>query len=230
MSKENSVQYLTDEEFANLENPYFSELQLMLINEPTPEEETEIKEDENGFKYKSVKGSYVKKRLNQIFSFNWDFKIIKTEYFKEANEVITEGELTVLAEKGDIVKQQYGSSLVATKNVNAAGRNFSKPLNLGHSYKASATDALKKCASEIGLFWDIYSQGFPEPEKFAEGVEELSYEEQKKLERFQHFLDKCATVKAVREFVIKQENNGELHQAYYNQVDIKIKSLQKSKK
>ena len=227
MSKQNLVQYFTNEEFNNLENPAFSELQLMLINEPTPEDEVEIKTDENGFKYKSVKGSYVKKRLNLIFSFNWNFKVITSEYVKEASEVICEGEIEVHTEKGSIIKQQYGSSMVASKNSGSGNRSFFKPVNLGQSYKAAATDALKKCASEIGLFWDIYSQGFPDPEDFAEEVKELDYQEQKKLERFQHFLDMKKNKKEVQEFVIEQEAGGELHEAYYKQIELKIKSFKK---
>ena len=33
-----------------------------------------------------------------------------------------------------------------------------KPVNLGNDFKASATDALKKCASEFGIASDVYGK------------------------------------------------------------------------
>ena len=37
-------------------------------------------------------------------------------------------------------------------------RGTQDPLNLGNDYKAAATDALKKCAADIGIASDIYGK------------------------------------------------------------------------
>ena len=63
-------------------------------------------------------------------------------------EVIIRGRLTVHAKHGTIVKEQFGSSAVKRSNGNIT--------SLGDDLKAATSDALKKCASLLGLALDLY--------------------------------------------------------------------------
>lgn len=155
--------YFLDNELRSIFESYLTDEQILMINEPTPAEYIETKKDEDGHTYKSVKAYYVKKRLNLIFGFGWRFKIIRGEYQANAGECITHGRLTIPTSKGKIIREQFGKSTVEFSKRNT--RTTSSPSNMGNALKASASDSLKKCASEIGICWDIYSQERPEKEK-----------------------------------------------------------------
>jgi Rad52/22 family double-strand break repair protein len=125
--------------------PYFSQRQLGIINRPTPKEHTEEKE-ENSKKVRFVKGSYVKQVLNELFDYDWQETIIKTDFFPTPLPcVVVHIRLTATTDEGKHVhKEQFGGAYVEK--------------SLPYAYKAAATDGLKKCAAEIGLFADIYTE------------------------------------------------------------------------
>ena len=64
---------------------------------------------------------------------------------------------TIHIEKIEIVKEQYGGSEV--KKYANDGKNYKKGdvMDLANDYKAAATDSLKKCSVELGMFLDVYS-------------------------------------------------------------------------
>jgi hypothetical protein len=86
-------------------------------------------------------------RLNDAFEANWSFSILKLEIVKETDEVVVIGELRT----GDIVKTHFGSSR------RTRARETGEMVSLADDMKAAATDAIKKCATlmGVGLHFDL---------------------------------------------------------------------------
>ena len=128
-----------------------------------------------------VKTSYVRKVLDSVFGFNWSFEIETTlseafEVAKFTNACVVKGVLRgrVFHEGQwiEIVKTQFGRSEVKWQ-MEGQGDNRRKkvdpftqapvPLDFGNDMKAATSDALKKCASLMGVAADVY-----EPDEFQE--------------------------------------------------------------
>lgn len=131
----------------------------------TPEKAKKIRPAKGGGNWTYVSGSYMKKQLNILFGWNWDFEIVSEQILIEAGEVVVKGKLTCRSNGQTIVKMQYGNKDIMFK------RGTQTPLSIGNDLKAAATDALKKCAAEIGIAQDVYG---PEDFKDVEVVEEIS--------------------------------------------------------
>lgn len=175
-----------DESFIFPSNVFTKE-QIEEIRKPTPPAEIETKEDENGNKFKSVKSSYVKYKLNILFGWDWHFKILSKESLPASREVLVHGILTINSVKKS-KREQFGSSFVEHKTTQIDNVKRTSPINLGFAYKAAASDCLKKCCSEFGLFWDVYSGDIINVKKEESKPD---YKEQKKLERADKFMSKC---------------------------------------
>lgn len=140
---------------------WLSEKQVLKMLQKTPKEHVHNRPGKGGKDFDYVTGIYVKKVLNFVFGWNWDYFIIKQEIFGLAEgygQIVTTGRLVVKDGKGNTVtKEQNGSAEVKyIKGSVEAGKP--KPVNLGNDFKASATDALKKCASEFGIASDVYGK------------------------------------------------------------------------
>ena len=119
--------------------------QRSLIQTATPVEFIKTRVARGGKTAKYVEGGYVIARLNQIFGApNWDFDIVDKEILDK--EVWVRGRLTIKDHKNGytIGKSQFGT------HERAAG------VPLGDTLKAAGTDALKKCASLLGIALDVY--------------------------------------------------------------------------
>ena len=122
----------------------------------TPKDKIKSRPAKGGGTWDFVSGSYVTQVLNSLFGFDWNFTI-KTS-MEEAlatartGTVVVQGRLEVRIGDRYIVKEQYGRKEVAYK------KGTNDLLDFGNDLKAAATDAKKKCASELGLFADVYSQ------------------------------------------------------------------------
>ncbi len=93
-----------------------------------------------------VTGEQATTRLNETLGFlNWSFRIVEHGIHAEADECWALGELTVMLEGRTVTRQQFGSQKI--KRSRASGT----PLDIGFDLKGAATDALKKCASLIGV-------------------------------------------------------------------------------
>jgi len=91
-------------------------------------------------------GEQAPTRLNETLGFlNWSFRIVEHGIHAEADECWALGELTVMLEGRTVTRQQFGSQKI--KRSRASGT----PLDIGFDLKGAATDALKKCASLIGV-------------------------------------------------------------------------------
>ena len=104
----------------------------------------------NGFPY--VESAAVIQRLNDAFGYDgWSFEIVEQKTIED--EVITRGRLTINGLDCEIVKEQIGTHSFAR------GRETDEILSRGDTMKASATDALKKCSSLLGIGLHLHSQG-----------------------------------------------------------------------
>ena len=61
-----------------------------------------------------------------------------------------------------IVKTQFGGADIKR---HASGASSGRPLSIADDYKAAASDALKKCASLLGIGLDLYGRDRPELEE-----------------------------------------------------------------
>jgi len=99
-----------------------------------------------GVELEYVTGEQVTTRLNDELGFlNWSFRILEHGIHAEADECWVLGELTVTLEGRTVARQQFGSQKV--KRSRASGT----PMDIGFDLKGAATDALKKCASLVGV-------------------------------------------------------------------------------
>jgi len=148
---------LTPEDLTAIESPLLNEKQYKILYSRTPARFTRERPAKGGGKWTYVTAGYVKKVLNFVFGGNWDFEIVDDRFIPEAKQVLVKGRLTVRADGNTIVKMQYGRADVKYR------KSDQTPLDLGNDFKAAASDALKKCASEIGVAADVYN-----PQEFKE--------------------------------------------------------------
>ena len=99
-----------------------------------------------GVELEYITGEQATTRLNETLGFlNWSFRILEHGIHAEADECWVLGELTVTIDGRTVTRQQFGSQKVKRS------RSSGTPLDIGFDLKGAATDALKKCASLIGV-------------------------------------------------------------------------------
>ena len=126
------------------------EAQRSIMEQRTPGDAIRTRKGRGGRDFKYVTHAYVTRTLNTAFHLNWDFEVLDTRIIPETDpqEVFVRGRLTVRTKNGVITKEQFGSASVKRSN--------SQITSLGDDLKAAASDALKKCASLLGLALDLY--------------------------------------------------------------------------
>lgn len=95
-----------------------------------------------------IEGHTVIHRLNEAFESNWSFSVKEHSILEETGEVLVLAQLRA----GSIVKSQFGSSRI-TRN-----SETSEMVSLASDLKAAATDALKKCATLLGVGLHLYNK------------------------------------------------------------------------
>ena len=151
-----------------------SKAQVNFLLQRTPKEEVFTRPGKGGKEFTYVEIGYVIATLNQVFGFRWNFTVI--EHWEEGDEVGVLGRLTATAPSGEtIIKDQFGQSDIKKDRNN-------KVLSKVDDYKAAASDALKKCASLLGVAGDVYGRerqmfedasgapGAPDPEDRRSGL------------------------------------------------------------
>lgn len=99
-----------------------------------------------GFTFDYVTGEQVATRLNETLGFlGWSFRIVEHGILAEADECWALGELTVHIDERTVTRQQFGSQKIKRS------RSSGTPLDIGFDLKGAGTDAMKKCASLIGV-------------------------------------------------------------------------------
>jgi hypothetical protein len=127
---------------------YLNEAQLSFISQKTPGKYIKARPGPGGITLKYVEVGYVINILNQVFGFDWDFRILDQQIGKK--QVWVRGELTVRLKGHSITKGQYGGADIKIS------RSTSEPISIADDLKAAASDCLKKCASLMGIASDVY--------------------------------------------------------------------------
>jgi hypothetical protein len=134
-----------------------SEAQVDFLLQRTPKHEIKTRQGRGGLQFSYVEHGYVTERLNLVFGFNWDFEVTDKQILED--EVIVEAKLTVRTPGSQtIVKTQFGGADIKR---HASGAKSGRPLSIADDYKAAASDALKKCASLLGIGLDLYGRDRP---------------------------------------------------------------------
>lgn len=116
---------------------------------------TEIKQREGSFgkTLDYLETHTVIQRLNEALDGDWSFHIVEHVVREDLSEVIVVGKLVATG----ISKMQFGSAQIKRH------RNSGESINLGDDIKAAASDALKKCATLLGVGLQLYRSDEPRP-------------------------------------------------------------------
>lgn len=134
------------------------EVQVQQLAAMTPPEFIKRRKGRGGMMLDYVEANYIVARLNSAFRFNWDFTVVDKIISTKSKSIATLGRLTVRFADGQVVtKEQWGSAEIKTY------RESNEAVDVPDDLKASASDALKKCASLLGIAWDVYG-GFSKSE------------------------------------------------------------------
>lgn len=144
---------VTEQELSLVDDNRLNKSQLQHILKQTPQKYIKSRPAKGGGQWQYVTGGYIRKVLNLMFGFDWDFEVIESKI--EYGEVIVLGKLKCRTSGHEIIKMQYGNKEIVYKKAKQGEER--KPLSIGNDMKAATTDALKKCAAEIGIAADIYN-------------------------------------------------------------------------
>ena len=192
----------------SLTDSSFNEKQLQLILKKTPAKYIRNRPAKGGGTWDYVSGGYVKKVLNLMFGFDWDFEIL--EQLIMSGEAIVKGKLTIRTNGQTITKMQFGNKDIVCK------KGTDIPLSIGNDLKAASTDCLKKCAAEIGIAADIYNK-----EEFREVIIEIpsdSFEDLKELFELKSDSLSVEDLKHAQRIIETKEQNSykKLHEQLMN--------------
>lgn len=151
------VAIISKNDLTKAEGNVLNENQLQFILAKTPKSQIKSRPAKGGGVWNYVSGSYVKKVLNLMFGWDWDFQVLEQIANVDLGEIVVKGRLTVRSGGKTIVKEQFGNKEIVFK------KGTKTPLSFGNDLKAAATDALKKCANDLGIAQDVYA-----PQEFKE--------------------------------------------------------------
>lgn len=143
---------------------YLTPAQQSFILQKTPKQFIKTRPGPGGITLAYVEIGYVINVLNQVFGYDWDFKIHDQQIGK--TQVWVRGELVIRLKGHTITKAQYGGADIKYS------RTTKDPISIADDLKAAASDCLKKCASMLGIASDVYwkeldNSDFPPQEQFA---------------------------------------------------------------
>lgn len=130
-----------------------SDAQQNLLTQRTPASVIKERPGKGGKKFRYVPHGWVTEQLNLAFKWGWSLEIASYQILPsdaDPAEVIVQARLTVHTPAGDIVKTQFGAKDVIRE------KETGRPLSVGDDLKAATSDALKKCASLLGIGLDLY--------------------------------------------------------------------------
>jgi len=151
---ENNLALVEESELSLVDNNSMNAKQLKLMLSKTPQKYVRQRPAKGGGTWDYVSGGYIKKCLNLMFGWDWDFEVVSKEV--QFGEAIVLGKLTCRTNGKTIVKMQFGNKDIIYKREPVDGVRV--PLSIGNDFKSATTDALKKCASEIGIASDIFNK------------------------------------------------------------------------
>jgi recombination DNA repair RAD52 pathway protein len=130
-----------------------SEKQVLAIFQRTPRKHIFKRPAKGGGTWEYCTGTYIRKVLNYTFGFLWSFEVKEIE--EKYKQISVLGRLTIMNQdtlQPMIWKEQVGRADIKYK------KGTEIPVDYGNDKKAAITDALKKCASELGIASDIYGK------------------------------------------------------------------------
>lgn len=139
------------------DNPQLTALARIATQE-TPKEEIRWRPGRGGSKLPYTDSAFVIRTLNEAFGWDWDFEADNEELLLVGDkpfEVKVRGRLTVRLNGLAVTKVQFGSQPIEYL------KNSDIPVSIGDAFKGAATDALKKCASLLGIALDLYDSDSP---------------------------------------------------------------------
>ncbi len=154
---ENKLIEVTQNELSKVEDNALNTKQLGFLLSKTPKNHIYERPGKGGGKWKFVTGVYVKKVLNLMFGWDWSFEVVEHKIDLQLKQAYVLGKLTVNSNGRSIVKMQFGRVDIKFR------KSDNMPLDVGNDLKAATTDALKKCAAELGIASDVYA-----PNEFKE--------------------------------------------------------------
>jgi hypothetical protein len=111
-----------------------------------------------GIEVTFVSGEQVVTRLNEVLGVaGWSFRVLHQEIHAEADEVWALGEMEADIDGKTVTRQQFGSQKIKRS------RSTGVPLDLGFDLKGASTDAMKKCASWLGVGLYLSRKAPPRP-------------------------------------------------------------------
>jgi hypothetical protein len=146
------MKMLTKNDLSKSDKIILNEKQLNFLFQRTPKNHIYKRPGKGGESWDYVTGTYVKKVLNLMFGWDWDFEIIKFDILADGKQAVVMGKLTCRTEGRPIVKMQFGRAEIKFR------RDTKEPLDIGNDLKAATTDCLKKCAAELGIASDVYGK------------------------------------------------------------------------
>lgn len=157
--EQNQAIEITSDELSKANSNVLNTQQLNFLLSETPQKHIYKRPAKGGGTWDFVTGVYVKKVLNLMFGWDWDFEVVDFQVIDAAKQCVVHGKLTCRVGEKTIVKHQFGRADIkykTRKDENNKKIPTDQPLDLGNDLKAATTDALKKCASELGVASDIY--------------------------------------------------------------------------
>lgn len=164
MKKDILPDLVTPDDILMTNSPFTAD-QLAVFYQKIPKDKIMRRPAKGGGTWDYIKTGYVIDVLNRVFGYLWSFEVLTSleEAAKMAGSgtVVVKGRLTVNTSNGtQLVKEQFGRCEVKFKSAWDENQKKKIPtkefLDFGNDVKGAASDALKKCASEFGLFRDIY--------------------------------------------------------------------------
>lgn len=195
-------------DLTKVENTILNPFQLQMLLKKTPKAYIKTRPAKGGGTWEFVSGGYFRKVLNMMFGWDWDFEIKDKQFM--FGQVIVEGRLTVRSNGTTVIKEQIGRKDVVFK------KGTTDPLDIGNDFKAAATDALKKCAAELGIAADIYNASEFKEIK-VDVSDELTPREKSKIaeeNRLKKLIDSCLTIDSLSEL---RDHISEVLLPYYNE-------------
>ncbi len=103
-------------------------------------------DNRGGVDLEYITGEQCVSRLNEVLGVaGWSFRVVEHGINAEADEVWVFGSLEAEIGGKPVTRQQFGSQKIKRS------RSTGAPLDIGFDLKGATTDALKKCASLIGV-------------------------------------------------------------------------------
>ncbi len=189
-----NLKLYTKDELTQADNLMLNTKQIQWLLAKTPAKYIRKRPAKGGGEWSYVSGGYIKKVLNFMFGFDWDFQVLNFDMNLDAKQAIVHGRLTVRTNGQAIIKEQFGRADIKFR------KNSEQPLDLGNDMKGATTDALKKCASELGIAADVYA-----PHEFKE-IDVVDNEEEKHLEsKFNEVIEALESYQGEDKEEIRQE-------------------------